>query len=185
IVYWDEDRLAFGHRRHSPWLKPDWSPRLLLSVNYLAHAFVRRSLVRSIAGASSSSSSEEEPGFSWDFALRASEAARRIEHLAGVLSHRRTIACVKREEVVAAIEGHLRRQGVPQPAVSVDGGGIVRAVWPTAKRLVSIIIPTKDKVAYLRACLTSIFTLTDYPAYEIVLVDTASPEAQTHPYYHA
>ena len=46
ILYPDEDLLAIdGKSRHSPFLKPDWSPELLLSVNYLAHAMFRHDAI--------------------------------------------------------------------------------------------------------------------------------------------
>ena len=42
--------------------------------------------------------------------------------------------------------------------------------------LVSIIIPSKDNVEYLTRCITSIKEHTDYPRYEIILVDNGSSE---------
>jgi O-antigen biosynthesis protein len=40
ILYFDEDQLSpDGRASFNPFLKPDWSPELLLSVNYLKRAF--------------------------------------------------------------------------------------------------------------------------------------------------
>ncbi len=61
--------------------------------------------------------------------------------------------------------------------------GRTRILWPPTGKRVSIIIPTKDKVALLRACLDSIVAHTTYPDYEIVLVDTGSVEDETRAYY--
>ncbi|MBI4244158.1 MAG: glycosyltransferase family 2 protein [Planctomycetes bacterium] len=49
--------------------------------------------------------------------------------------------------------------------------------------LVSIIIPNKDRVELLRKCIHSIQKTTDYKNYEIVLVDNASKQVQTHKFY--
>lgn len=48
--------------------------------------------------------------------------------------------------------------------------------------LVSIIIPFKDQVELLRRCVESIEQKTDYPSYEIILVDNGSREAATREY---
>ena len=46
IFYMDEDCLSEdGRTRRTPWLKPNFSPELLLSANYLKHACFRRSLL--------------------------------------------------------------------------------------------------------------------------------------------
>ena len=52
LIYSDEDKVdETGEARWDPFFKPDWSPDLLLSVNYVCHFGVyRRSLVEAIGG---------------------------------------------------------------------------------------------------------------------------------------
>ena len=77
IIYFDEDTLsADGRKRASPFFKPGWSPEMLLSVNYLAHAIIRRTLLEGIGPMADTS------GESWDLALRCSERAREIRRIA-------------------------------------------------------------------------------------------------------
>lgn len=52
-----------------------------------------------------------------------------------------------------------------------------------AAPLVSIIIPTKDHVDLLSACVHSIFEKTDYPNFELVLVENGSSDPHTFEYY--
>jgi GT2 family glycosyltransferase len=52
-----------------------------------------------------------------------------------------------------------------------------------ATPLISIIIPTCDHVDYLTALLTSLYELTTYPHYEVVLVENNSAEPATFAYY--
>lgn len=52
-----------------------------------------------------------------------------------------------------------------------------------AAPLVSIIIPTKDHVDLLSACVHSIFEKTDYPNIELVLVENGSSDPHTFEYY--
>src|SRR5699024_8825952 len=49
--------------------------------------------------------------------------------------------------------------------------------------LVSIIIPSKDQVAFLDRCISSIIKKTTYKNYEIVIVENNSIEEETFAYY--
>nr|MBA2586027.1 glycosyltransferase [Chthoniobacterales bacterium] len=71
-------------------------------------------------------------------------------------------------------------------AQAVEDCGIYQRVkyrLPTRPPLVSIIIPTRDRVELLRKCIGSLARQTNYPAYEIILVDNGSTEAGTTDYY--
>ncbi len=51
LIYTDEDKIEMDGRRIEPFFKPDWSPDLLLSMNYITHLSVfRRSLLAEIGG---------------------------------------------------------------------------------------------------------------------------------------
>ena len=50
-------------------------------------------------------------------------------------------------------------------------------------QLVSIIIPTRDRLDLLSRCIASIETYTTYPTYEIVIVDNDSVEQHTLDYF--
>jgi GT2 family glycosyltransferase len=57
-------------------------------------------------------------------------------------------------------------------------------LWPLPENdpLVSIVIPTRDKVELLRACVESILAHTAYRNFEIIIVDNRSIEAETAVY---
>ena len=48
----------------------------------------------------------------------------------------------------------------------------VRASWPRA----SIVVLTHDNLAFSRLCLASLLENTDYPNYELIVVDNASSD---------
>src|SRR5262249_9546296 len=51
LFYTDEDKLTPEGQRVEPFFKPDWSPDLLLSMNYITHLSVfRKSLLEEIGG---------------------------------------------------------------------------------------------------------------------------------------
>lgn len=49
---------------------------------------------------------------------------------------------------------------------------------------VDIIIPTRDKVSVLKTCISSILRKTDYPSFNIIVVDNGSCETETKRYYN-
>ena len=44
--------------------------------------------------------------------------------------------------------------------------------------MVSIIIPTRDQASALKKCVHSIFEKTDYPAYELIVLDNESDDSE-------
>ncbi|PJF25543.1 MAG: hypothetical protein CUN53_12260, partial [Phototrophicales bacterium] len=163
-LYADLDALASEDRRTQPWFKPDWSPEMLLSVNLFAgFALLRRSHWLN---------ADES---AWAAALRLAEQGAAVHHLPYILAHKRKIgALTPTPDDAAAVAAYLTRIGAVEARAEIDNG-TVRATWKApAPRKVSIIIPTKDNAPILERCLTTLFSLTDYDSFEVVLVDTGS-----------
>ncbi len=190
VIYFDEDKLsADGSRRKDPFFKPGWSPEMLLSANYLTHAVYRRALLEEVGPFDPQTDGAQD----WDLALRVAERTGAVEHIPRILYHWRQIGGSTAGEFRAkdwvfetqkkTVLDHLARRGLPQAEAEFDRPGSLRLRWPHSGRRVSIIIPTKDKLDYLRRTLGSIFEMTRYPDYEIVLVDNQSEEAETYAYY--
>ncbi len=59
----------------------------------------------------------------------------------------------------------------------------VRWPLPDAPPLVSIIIPTKDRKDLVEQCIQSIYTTTEYPNFEIILVDNQSYDLDANQYF--
>lgn len=191
VVYFDEDKLTEdGRQRHAPWFKPSaWSPDLLRSTNYWMHCAVRRETLLAIGGFDSAMDGAQD----WDVALRLSERGARAIHIPRVLYHWRQVPGSAARDANAkpwayaaqerCLQAHLTRTEQTTATVSFPHLGQARIHWPVRGDKASIIIPSKDKAQVLRACLTSIFALTEYPNYEIIIVDTGSVEAATRRYY--
>jgi len=183
VVYADEDRLSSAGDREQPELKPDWSPDYLLSKDYLGSpTAIRRSLLEEVGGWRPGYGVEEDH----DLHLRATERARGVGHVAAVLSSRR-----KRLPVAGAVPTRfdhpvadaLRRRGLTGRAVArTDAGGDICydiRYQVEGHPLVDIIIPTRDRVDLLDACITSITKRSTYPSYRISVVDNNSVEDAT------
>jgi GT2 family glycosyltransferase len=182
LIYSDEDKLA-DYGLEAPVFKPDWSPDLFLSHNYIGHlAAVRREIVQKIGGFRSQFDSAQD----YDLLFRVSEASDRIHHIPRVLYHWRrsessSAISVRQkpgqlEASRFAIEGHLKRSD--QPAhVSVDWrthAFCVRRELPEAKKI-SVVIANQHGPESLERCLNGLARKTSYPNYEIVVVSGDKP----------
>ena len=85
FIYSDRDKIAAsGKRRFEPFFKPDWSPELMLSANYLTHlCVIRKSLIDEAGGFSTETDGVQD----WDLFLRVTEKTQRIHHIPKILYH--------------------------------------------------------------------------------------------------
>jgi O-antigen biosynthesis protein len=181
FLYSDEDKISVDGRRYEPFFKPDWSPDLLLSENYVCHLLVaRRDLVASAGGFRAEFDGSQDH----DLVLRLAERTGNIVHIPKVLYHWRAREGSAAFESGAkpyaagaslrAIEQHLARTGRHarvEPG-AVEGRLRVRDAIPAASR-VTVIIPSGGKTRALAACLESLRAKTIYRDYEVLVVDNS------------
>ena len=190
VIYSDEDKLNEAGELVSPFFKPDWSPNLLLSTNYVCHLLVvRKSLMDKVGGFRSGFDGSQDH----DLVLRLTELTDRVGHIPEPLYSWRMVpgsaAAVPDAKPYAfeaakkALREALVRRG--QEGVVVDGDitGVYRTRYAVPGRpRVAIIIPTRDRVDLLRTCVDSIRTISSYDNYEIVVIDNESRERATVEY---
>lgn len=183
LFYTDEDYLSRDSRaRHSPFFKPDWSPELLCSTNYLKFAIIRKNHLQTICA-------QSEPEIPYDeLILRGAEEALNITHLAEVLIHflDGQESGSSEEEVnghFAFIKQHIEKMGISEVEFDTTANGTLHLKWQFPQPLVSIIIPTKDRLLYLQRAVESIRELTSYTHYKLVIVDNDSNDPATLQYY--
>ena len=192
VIYSDEDKMDLkGKTFREPAFKPDFDPDLLYSVNYICHLLVvRRSFLMETGLLRSAYDGAQD----YDLILRLSERAGRIIHIPQILYHWR---ChqestsqnpeAKSEAFEAgrrALNAHYERCRIPAQAVMGEFPGLYRTVyhWPHSP-LVSILIPNKDQVPVLKRCLMSILEKTEYPSYEILIIENNSTQEETFRFY--
>jgi GT2 family glycosyltransferase len=173
VIYSDQDSIDDAGRRTDPFFKPDWSPDLLLSMNYVGGLLLFRRALAAGAGGFREGASQSQD---YDLLLRLVERTSNIRHIPKVLYHQPAARPKRdREADRRVLEDHLRRThsgGWAEP--DADGGAWrIRYPIPLDAR-VSIIIPSGGKVDLLEACLNHLAAKTDFPRYEIVLVDNSS-----------
>ncbi len=191
LIFSDEDKIGHDGRRFGPYFKPDFSPDLFLAQNSISHLGVyETTLLREIGGFRPGVEGSQD----WDLALRCTERIGQdsIRHIPRVLYHWRAIsgsaAMTVQEKPYAleaalkAIQQYLDRNApgsrvVPAPQVAI----FQRVVYPLPKPepLVSILIPSRDGYMMLSRCVESIRSKTDYPSYEILIIDNGSTDSQS------
>jgi len=188
MIYSDEDKIDENEFHKDPFFKPQWCPDSFLSRMYTCHlGTYRRSLLEKIGGFRVGFEGSQD----YDLVLRFTEQTDKIFHIPKVLYHWRihlsSAASGSEAKPYAyeagkkAITEAIFRRGEPGEVRDVPnylGHYIIRYQLQQRDR-VSIIIPTRDLGDVLDRCLSSIFTKTDYPDYEVIVVDNGSQEDKT------
>jgi len=127
------------------------------------------------------------PAWFYAHALRVSEWLRRdeIRHIPERLFERSGDPWPTAERDAAegaAVTAALARRG-RSARVTPTTPGLRRVVpTPEAWPAVTVIIPTHDKVDYLRRIVTGLLNETDYPVLDIIIIDNRSQEPETATY---
>ncbi len=202
IVYADEDTWMLetqkevdrdlvndeSAHRIFPWTKPMWSPDTLMSFLYFGNIFaVRREVYLHLEWMGDTDWRKNI----YDFVLKATEHGKRPGHIEKILFHayakgssreqiedrlmHRTDLVGVGQEYDFIRERAFARRGLKGQMVLDARTGITYPVYELSDRpLVSIIIPSKDNPDVLRQCIRSIYAHTDYPKFEIIVVDNGS-----------
>lgn len=193
LIYSDEDKLSEnGKTRLLPFFKPNWSPEMLLGVNYITHFVIARTkLVKKIGGIRDGFDGAQD----YDFLLRFTENTDKIYHIPKILYHWRladgsTSGNVQEKNYAdsagqKALKDAVKRRKIKADVIEItDRPTNYRLSYklPSEPPLVSIIIPFKDKVELLKVCVGSILEKTKYKNYEIILLSNNSEEKNTHEY---
>ena len=182
VLYSDEDKINEHGAHTEAFFKPDWSPDLLLSMNYVCHFLVcRKSLLQEVGGLRLGFDGSQD----YDLILRLSERTSRIRRVPRVLYHWRiheksTAASFDKKPQASeagrrALEEHLKRVGTKAQVLEI-GPGRYRAKYDiTGNPEVAVIIPTGGSPT-LEAALESLLKITTYRNYHVMVVDNSSSD---------
>ena len=181
LIYTDDDRIdPESLERWNPFFKPDWSPDLLWSMNYLGPlTLFHRDTALDVGGLRRGLPGAEV----YDLALRVTENFGQVLHVPDVLVTS-IVAAPKfgepwhisdwKESERQALQDALTRQGLD--------GGVERGIHPGTWRVqytvpetaaVTVVLPTGGKLDLLGPCLTDLLERTDYPNLDILIVDNS------------
>ena len=187
MIYSDEDKIDLNGKRYFPHFKPDFSPDTLLSSNYICHFTVlRKKIVLEIGGFRGEYNGSQD----YDLFLRFTEKTNNIYHIPKILYHWRMIEGSTSNDASSknyaydagkrALEDALKRRGISGKVNMIGTPQMYEIEYDIKDNpMVSIIIPTKDKIDVLKRCIDSIYKQTVYKNYEIIVIDNNSEEKKT------
>lgn len=193
LFHSDEDKVEDRKGHSDPFFKPDWSPDFLRSCNYITHfAVLRTAIVKKINGFRLGTEGAQD----WDLFLRFIDAGGKVVHVPKMLyswrksetstasnSGSKPYAYINQQR---ALRDHVaRNKDVASVLPNMYLGFWNVKYHPTSTDLVSIIIPTKNQLRYIKRCLSSIVERTTYPYFEIIIVDTGSTDKDVLTFYES
>ena len=172
IVYSDHDILKNNIRTY-PFFKPDWSPYLLRSTDFLSPFFmIKANIFKQIF-----IETQYLNCVSYDILLKSIELTNNISHVPLPLcsipeekSSKNKIQCNK-----IILQNHLNRM---QINANVEDGIVKNSLRMNynlnSKPKVSILIPTRNNYKMIKRCIDSIKKNTNYSNKEIIIIDNDS-----------
>jgi glycosyltransferase involved in cell wall biosynthesis len=194
IIYSDEDKVDPFGKRFEPHFKSDFNPDLLYSHNYISHLGVyKRDLLESIGGFRKGLEGSQD----YDLLLRCLVKVSKdnVIHVPKILYHWRASAdstaltssnkSYTSTAGLKALKHYFGSKGEQVDVSLGDSPNTYRVSWPIPddQPLISLIIPTRDRVEILKQCISSILERTSYQNFEILIVDNDSVEPQTLEYF--
>ena len=188
------DEITFSGKpsdAYCPHYKPDFSPDLLRSYNYICHfSCFSRELLEAVGGFRAAFDGSQD----YDMILRLTEQANCIAHIPKILYFWRAHA----GSVASGISAKpytlkAARKALAEHLARVNLRGVVcDSKVPSTYRiryrlegepLISIIIPNMDHAQLLKKCIDSVEKRTTYSNYEILIVENNSKKRSTFAYY--
>lgn len=189
LIYSDEDKLEMDGTYSDPFFKPNWSPDLLLSLNYICHFSVYKKEIGDEIGWFRN---EFNGAQDYDFVLKFTDRTNRIYHIPKVLYHWRKVPTSTSVNPNSKPHAHIAGKNVVEEflinkygdGATVDETDYLYVYDPRYKlpndTKISIIIPTKDHVELIKDCVESIIKQSSYENYEIIILNNNSVEEQTY-----
>ena len=192
IIYTDEDKVSMdGKNYFQPHFKSDFNLDLLRSMNYICHFFVVKKSLQEQVGVLRK---EYDGAQDYDFVLRCIEKSSHIYHIPKILYHWRAHQDSTAENPESkryafeagkrAIESHLERCDIKGIVSMGRDLGLYRVRYLLEEEpLVSILIPNKDHIEDLQRCVQSLYKVSGYTNFEVIIIENGSVEDNTFKYY--
>ena len=181
LIYSDEDKWMETNRIN-PFFKPDWSPDLFLSQDYISNFFVTS---KKIWKENKIDDSLQYKRY-YDFLLKITDIQRMIKHIT------RTLYSIEEKYYESNLESkNILKNTLQRRKIE---GKVLDGLIPRTFRIkykiknkpkISIIIPTKDNKLILQRCLNSLRTKTNYKNFEVIIIDNNSTTEEMKKYLNS
>lgn len=192
-LFCDEDNFERVGEYHAPVFKSTLNLDLLYTYNCVTHFLAVKKRILDEIGLSTP---EVTGAQDYDLTLRLVASGHLIEHVPKMLYHWRVHPGSTNGDNIEskpyaeeagrlALQRHFDARKIAATIEVTEHPFVYRARYtlPEDRPLVSIIIPSKDHIAELDACVRSIITSATYRNFEIIIVENNSELADTFAYY--
>ena len=149
----------------------------MLSINYLSRAFLRASALADVHMGFPDLMSLE-----YDLDLRLMKQDSVFHHIPRVLVSTPDLYPVREGARVDLLTSFFAQQGLDEVVIQ-SSAAQTRVTWNFGAPSVSLIVLSQNHGGWLRNLVDSIFTLTDYPNYSMIIVDNRSDEPDVQAFY--
>lgn len=176
IAYTDEALYKDDGTVDTIWLRPAWSPNLLLSQLYFVHlTAIRKSIFLKAHGHRFEST--DYCTMIYKLLLRLTEITDSIRRLPRVLYKWAPGGNKYPKEGATALKEAIRRRRLRATVTKGEVQGTWRVKYKLQNQpLVSIVIPTGGNKEFIKTCLRSLFNKTTYKNYEVIIVDNSKQD---------
>ncbi len=182
LVWYADEAVLKAGAPANPMLRPDFNVDLLRSYPYVGrNLVVSTAAVQAVGGLDERVADMALIDLIWRLVEQVGPPV--VAHVPEVLSHngRSLMDWVQGAEAMtwfpAVTQAHFVRMGLEARIEPGLVPGLQRIEYPLAAQpLVSVVIPTRDQLTVLRACIEGLMERTAYPHYELLIVDNGSVE---------
>ncbi len=176
VLYFDTDSVDKRGGFLAPYFLPDWNPDLQLTTAYINNGvLVSAELIQSL----NLTECDSAASLLANIALNAPHVS--VHHIPHTVIHS-SEQCVENKRHLTSVANWLKQTNGHLAVTSETFSNNI--LWPLdSKPLVSLIIPTKDGKALVKACIESIVEKSLYENYEILLIDNGSTEPESLEYF--
>ncbi|PKO82462.1 MAG: hypothetical protein CVU19_01720 [Betaproteobacteria bacterium HGW-Betaproteobacteria-13] len=174
VVYTDDDLIDQDGTPHSPQIKPAFDLTLARSLPYVDGLILVRWDALAAAGGLNGDAGEAT---GYDILLRTVERSgiASVGHVSIPQLHRLDTRPRDMAAFDQVRQAHLQRQMInANVRLTLQAGGSLVEYPVEGSAIVSIVMPTRDRVSLLSRALESLLEKTSYPAFELIIVDHAS-----------
>ena len=176
LIYTDHDFYDKNNLRRDPFFKPDWSPFLFQSLDYLSTFFIVKKEIFN-----QTSFDDDSTNMAYYITRKITEKSKEISHLQLPICSVNYEYIFYKQKNENKINSRLQEKiiihsthSIPPPKLEINFEN---------EPLVTIIIPTKNNYKILKRCLDSINQSTLYKNFEIIVVDNDSTDSELKQYY--
>ncbi len=188
FIYSDEDKMEMDGTLCDPHFKPDFSPDMINSQNYISHfTVIKKEHINKVNGFTIGLEGSQD----YDLYLKIFDMCEdvKIAHIPKVLYHWRKIPgstasgfnekSYAQESGRKALENSIKRKNI-DAIVSSENPGIYKVNYTViGEPKVSIIIPFKDAKQLLTLSVESVLNKTSYDNFEIIGISNNSEKLET------